>query len=100
MIYIGKPHRMIYVQTRKQLVLERLRWLSVSDFYYDTSNAQTKAYYDELIDMGYARLYWEDDGAHAPARLITITDEGCIALGESTSLYERCKSRGLVDGQA
>lgn len=96
MIYTGKPHRLLYTQTRKQLVMERLRWLLVSDFYYDTSSPQTKAYYDELVEMGYARLWTQDDGNHAPSVMITITDEGCDYMGEPRSLAERLESRGFV----
>ena len=74
MIYIGKPHRLTYVQTRKQLMLERLRWLTVSDFLYDASSSQTKSYYDGLVKLGYARPK-EVDGQ----RLIEITAFGRYA---------------------
>jgi hypothetical protein len=94
MIYVKKPYRLLYPLTRKQLVMQRLSWLMVTDFYYDTSSPQTKAYYDELIEAGYARLYWEDDGAHAPTRLITATDAGCKFMNQPTSLFERLKKHG------
>jgi hypothetical protein len=76
-IYIGKPHRLLCPQTRKQWrLMKHLRQLSISDYYYDGASYQSIKCYNQLLELGYAYLYCDAVGM----TLIALYKEGRAAL--------------------